>query len=182
MFLWIFSENLRVFIDFTVRTVAKRIEEAAETLADFLNTFVFGFNGPDPFLAKVLCAAGQTGSLLAPHIPAGYSGRIIPKTLKEAKKFPLNKAEPQLLLALGFLRRYDASRNNTIPSQSPQCNFSAPPGTQIMRGVQRLDKYGELFFEIAYCIASGLGGEFLKVCAVSTPAQVGELLGMSVYR
>ena len=98
-----FGENLRVFIDFTGRTVTKCIDEAVETLADFLNPYVFDFNGPDPGLVGMLLVRGQTGSLLTTHIPAGYSGNIIPKCLKEAKQFPLISADPILLLALGCI-------------------------------------------------------------------------------
>jgi hypothetical protein len=182
MFLCISSENLRIFIDFTVRTVAKRIDEATETLAEFLNTSVFGLHGPDPNISQYLYVPGQTGSVIAAHIPAGYIGRVIPKNLKEAKNFPLVKADPVFLLVLGCLRSFDSSVNNAIPSQHPQCNFTIPVGSQVVKGLQKLDMYGPMFFEIMYSIASGLGGEFLKVCSVSRPEHVPELLKMNVSR
>ena len=185
MFLLISSENLRILVDFTVKAAIKRLDEATEALADFLNSYVLGSNGPDKRLAMYLCAPGHTGSLVANHIPrehAGHAGRIIPKNLNEAKQLPLFNAHTDLVLAFGCLRSFDYSANNTISSQPPQSNFSVPRGTVIMKGTKRLDKYGPLFYELLYCTASAIGGAFLKICAVSSAAQVEDVLGMYVSR
>ena len=52
----------------------------------------------------------------------------------------------------------------------------------MIRGARQLDKYGPLHFEIMYAVAAGLGGDFLKVCKVKTPAQVDQVLLETVVR
>ena len=176
------STNLRVFIDFSVKTVSKRIDEAIDNLADFLNTSVFAANGPHSHLRQFLCAPGHTGSLLARYLPDSYNGRAIPTTITEAKAYPLARAPDELVLALGCLRTFDASMNNVIPTQPPQCNFSPAPGCPLMKGTARLDIYGPMGFELIYCIASALGGEFLPICSVSSPEQVQEAMAITLTR
>ena len=41
------SVFLLTSVKFSVEAVLKRVDEAVETLADFLNTSVFSVNGPD---------------------------------------------------------------------------------------------------------------------------------------
>jgi hypothetical protein len=117
--------------------------------------------------------------------PHGFSGRIIPKSLNEAKMFPLGKNEfPDLTLAMGCLRCFDLSMNSIVPTHVPQCNFqpSAGPRGQIIRGLDRLDKYGPMAFDFLYCVASGLAGEFLAVCNCNSAAEVEGVMKLTVTR
>jgi hypothetical protein len=108
-----------VFIDFSVKTLVKRVEEAVQGLADFLNTSVFNTSGPDQHLKAFLCAADDQRPLLSDFLPKDFSGRVIPKSLKEAKMFPLGSNEyPELTLALGCLRSFDYSMNNALPTHA----------------------------------------------------------------
>ena len=79
-------------------------------------------------------------------------------------------------LVLDSLRMFDYTSNNSVPTALPQCTF-APDivGESLIVGAKHLDKYGPLHFEIMYTIAVGLGGEFLKVCKVETPAPVNNM-------
>ena len=52
----------------------------------------------------------------------------------------------------------------------------------MIKGANRLDKYGPLGFEIMYAVAAGLGGMFLKVCKVKKPDQVDAVLDETVFR
>ncbi len=57
-------------------------------------------------------------------LPDGFSGRIIPKSFKEAKRFPLGKNQyPDLTLAMDCLQSIDYSMNNAIPTHPPQCSL-----------------------------------------------------------
>ena len=71
----------------------------------------------------------------------------------------------------------------SVPTQLPQCTFAPREiGASLIRGAKQLDKYGPLHFEIMYAVAAGLGGDFLKVCKVKTPAQVDQVLLETVVR
>ena len=178
------SQDLRVFVDFSVKTLIKRIEESVQCLADFLNTFLFNNAGPDKNFKSFLCGEDDR-PLLSDFVPPAFAGRIIPKSLTEAKMFPLGKNNyPDLTLAMGCLRCFDFSLNNIVPTHVPQCNFhpSAGPRGQIIRCLDRLDKYGPMAFEILYCVASGLGGEFLAVCNCNSAAEVEGVMKLTVTR
>ena len=88
-----------------------------------------------------------------------------------------------LVLTLGCLRMFDYSSNAFVPTHYPQCTFApAAIGASLIKGAKQLDKYGPLHFEIMYAVAAGLGGDFLKVCKVKTPAQVDQVLLETVVR
>ena len=178
------SQDLRVFVDFSVKTLIKRIKESVQCLADFLNTSFFHTSGPDRAFKSFLCGEDDR-PLLSDFLPPGFSGRIIPKSLNEAKMFPLGKNTfPDLTLAMGCLRCFDFSLNSSVPTHLPQCNFhpSAGPRGQIIRGIDRLDKYGPMAFEILYCVASGLAGKFLAMCNCNSAAEVETVMKLTVSR
>ncbi len=80
---------------------------------------------------------------------------------------------------------FDFSQNNSVPNQPPQCTFSPAGGDLLIRvitGALQLDRYGPLGFEIMYCVAAALGGEFENVCKVRTPEQVDKILETYVTR
>jgi hypothetical protein len=85
-------------------------------------------------------------------------------------------------MAIGFLRAFDFSQNNVIPSEQPQCTFSPDAGTPYIKGAKYLERYGPLFFEVAYAVAAGLGGDFHEVCKVRTTGDVLRLLDTTIVR
>jgi hypothetical protein len=175
--------NLRIFIDHTVKTVTNRVDEAVSALANFLNTMVFAPQGPHKALKQFLVPETHTGSALKAFLPDGYEGRVFPSSTKEAKHLPLGTdTPPNLLLGVGSLRMFDFSQNNSVPSQPPQCTFSPAGGDLLITGALSLDRYGPLGFEIMYCVAAALGGEFEKICKVKTPEQVDKILDAYVTR
>ncbi len=174
-----------MFIDFSVKTLVKRVEEAVQGLADFLNTSVFNTSGLDQHLKAFLCAADDQRPLLSDFLPNCFSGRVIPKSLKEAKMFPLGSNKyPELTLALGCLRSFDCSMNNAPPTHTLQCAFHPISGSQgpIIQGLNKLDKYGQLGFKIFYCVASSIGGEFLDVCNCTDPNDVASVMEITLSR
>ena len=178
------SQDLRVFVDFSVKTLIKRIKESVQCLADLLNTYVFHNSGPDRAFKSFLCGEDDR-PLLSDFVPPGFAGRIIPKSLNEAKMFPLGKNTfPDLTLAMGCLRCFDFSLNSSVPTHLPQCNFhpSAGPQGQIIRGIDKVNTYGPMAFEVLYCVASGIGGEFLAVCNCNTPEDVESVMKWTVSR
>ena len=101
------------------------------------------------------------------------------RSIKEAKNMPIQSSPATVTpnnLVLDSLRMFDYTSNNSVPTALPQCTF-APDivGESLIVGAKHLDKYGPLHFEIMYTIAVGLGGEFLKVCKVETPAPVNNM-------
>ena len=173
------SEDLRTFIDFSVKTYTKRIDLVLRTVADFFNLHVFGPNGPvDPL--KGTLGYNGTGSLLREFIPPGYTGLNFPKSLGEAKIFPLPyAASDQLVLALGYLRSFDAEQNNADPEAQPQSSFYNK--SAIIRGLHKLDVYGPMAFELLYSVASALGGLFAQsICCVESPKEVLEAAAISL--
>ena len=112
------------------------------------------------------------------------------RSIKEAKNMPIqsspatpNNLVPRLVLVSLRMFKFDYASNNSVPTALPQCTFApAIVGESLIVGAKHLDKYGPLHFEIMYTIAVGLGGEFLKVCKVKTPAQVNDMLEETVFR
>ena len=180
------SHNLRVFVDHAVKTVQNRFDQCLETLVDFLNSSLFGANGPHPDLKQHLCPPAHEGNVLKAFLPPGYQGRVFPRNMKEAKNLPIQSSPTtptNLVLALGCLRMFDVSSNNAVPTQTPQCTFApAAIGESLIKGAKSLDRYDPLGFEIMYTVAAGLGGEFLKVCKVKKPDQVDAVLNETVIR
>jgi len=166
--------------------VTNRLDDAVLALANFLNTMVFAPQGPHKALKQFLVPEAHTGCVLKAFLPDGYQGRVFPSSsreLREAKHLPLATDTPHnLLLGVGSLRMFDFSQNNSVPSQPQQCTFSPAGGDLLITGALRLDRYGPLGFEIMYCVAAALGGEFEKVCKVKTPEQVNKILEAYVTR
>ena len=165
-----------------MKSVLNRIEECASALADFLNTMVFGSQGPNPALKQYVVPDTHTCNVLKSFLPDGYHDRVFPMSAKEAKHLPLGKDTPSnLLLDLGRLRMFDFSANG-IMDQPPQCTLSPQPKQLLINGCMHLDRYGPLCFKIMYCVAGALGGEFERICKVVTADQVDEVLNVRVAR
>jgi hypothetical protein len=158
-----------------VKTLQKRLDAAAVSLADMLNTHVFGHNGPTGALCETMGVSKGT-KVLGNYMPDTYTGPAIPRKETECNAIPAAKeAPPHLVLALGLLRRFDAERNSAVPNQSPQCSFKNTP---IIKGLNRLDQHGPLGFEVLYAGAAGLGGLFQSnICGVNDPNGVGLAMG-----
>ena len=172
------SLDLRIFIDHVVKTLQKRLDAAAVAIADMLNAHCFGHNGP----TEALCATFgvEKGTpVLRRFLPPGYTGHAIPRKETEGNALHASmEGASHLVLALGLLRRFDAERNSPVPNQSPQCSFDNNP---IMRGINRLDPWGPLGFEVLYAAANGLGGLFQShVCGVTDPSGVGQAMGTKI--
>jgi hypothetical protein len=148
----------------------------------FLTAIFFGANGPRAELDSYVSDPAHTVSVSKPSsfLTPGYGGRIFSRSMKEAKNMPIQSSPATVTpnnLVLDSLRMFDYTSNNSVPTALPQCTF-APDivGESLIVGAKHLDKYGPLHFKIMYTIAVGLGGEFLKVCKVKTPAQVNDML------
>ena len=166
----------------SVKSVLNRIEECAGVLAEFLNTMIFGANGPNRALKPFLVPETHTGNVLKAFLPNGYQGRVFPSSAKAAKTFPLSTNPPSnLLFSLGCLRIFDFSVNGAM-DQTPQCTFSPQPKQLLINGSLQLDRDGPLGFEIMYCIAAALGGEFEKISKVATADQVDKVMNARVTR
>lgn len=172
------SLDLRIFIDHVVKTLQKRLDGAAVSLADMLNTHCFGHNGPTEALCATLGVVKGT-NVLSRFMPGSYNGPPIPRKEAECHSSPVStEAQPHLVMALGLLRRFDAERNSAVPNQSPQCSFDNNP---IMRGINKLDQYGPLAFEVLYAVATGLGGLFQSnVCGATDPHGVAIAMGTKI--
>ena len=165
--------------------MTNRLDDAVLALANFLNTMVFAPQGPHKALKPFLVPESHTGCVLKAFLPDGYQGRVFPSSSREAKHLPLATDTPHnLLLGLGSLRMFDfqVSQNNSSPGQSPQCTFSPAGGDLLITGALQLDRYGPFGFEIMYCVAAALGGEFENICKVRTPEQVDKILETYVTR
>ena len=114
----------------------KRMEIASRAAANFLNSSVFGLPGPEKNLARTLGAvgdhAGECFKLLKEILRTGSKGKfpIFPFSDSEASARSLvkNPYTPELHLAIGMLRIFDAERN--ILEGEPRCNFHAAPYIQ----------------------------------------------------
>ena len=73
----------------------------------------------------------------------------------------------------------DFSVNGAL-DQTPQCTNSPQPKQLLINGSMQLDRYGPLGFEIMYCIAAALGGEFEQICKVVTAQQVDEVMNVRI--
>jgi hypothetical protein len=129
----------------------KRVELASTAVANMLNTLMFGIGGPVKRLAEVLGATGEhTGEcVLQQIIPEGYTLPIFPLSDAEASSRPLvkNRYNPDLHIALGLLRCFDARQNSSKVGGEPYCDFHSHT-KEFMKGVNALDPYGPLFFEM----------------------------------
>jgi hypothetical protein len=150
-----------------VKTLQKRLEAAALSIADLLNTHLFGHNGPTGVLCDTLGVSKGT-KVLSKYMPDNYTGLAFPRKETDCQAIPASQeAQAHLVMALGLLRRFDAERNSAVPTQLPQCSFDKIP---IILGIQRLDQHGPLAYEVLYAAAAGLGGLFQSnICGATDP-------------
>jgi hypothetical protein len=175
----IYSLALRIFIDHIVKTLLKRIDSASLAIADFMNAELFGPNGPVNALCDVM-GTTRGKCVLRRILPKHHTGPVVPRKESEHSKLYLPKhADDHLVLAFGFLRRFDATQNGVTPNDAPQCSFS---NSQPIRGMNKLDQYGPLSFEFLYCVASGLGGMFQStICGVDSVSSVARALSVQLH-
>ena len=133
-------------------SLKKRIEAASKAAADFLNHQVFAASGPVKRLARYLGATGEHAGecLLQNFVPDGYSQSIFPYSDSESASKPLVKGKyiPELHLAIGCLRIFNAEENSADAGGEPKCNFHSDTFAFIT-GATCLDVYGPLFFVMA---------------------------------
>ncbi len=133
-------------------SVKKRVELASKAAADFLNHKIFTASGPVKSLAGYLGATGEHAGecLLQKFIPDGYSQTIFSYSDSESGSKPLVKGKylPELHLAIGCLRIFNAKENSADAGGAPFCNFHSDTSAFIT-GAACLDPYGPLFFVMA---------------------------------
>ena len=133
-------------------SLKKRVEQASKAAADFLNHKIFTASGPVKSLAEYLGATGEHAGecLLQNFIPDGYSQSIFPYSDTESASKPLVKGKylPELHLAIGCLRIFNAKENSADAGGQPFCNFHSEKSAFIT-GAACLDSYGPLFFVMA---------------------------------
>ena len=158
-----------------MKTLQKRLDSAALSIADLLNTHLFGHNGPTGDLCATLGVSKGT-KVLSKFMPGNYTGLAFPRKETDCQAIPASQeAQAHLVMALGLLRRFDAERNSAVPTQLPQCSFDKIP---ILQGIQRLDQYGPLAYEVLYAASAGLGGLFQSnICGAIDPNGVGLAMG-----
>jgi hypothetical protein len=160
-----------------VKTLQKRLDTAALSIADLLNTHLFGHNGPTGDLCATLGVSKGPGTkVLRKFMPENYTGLAFPRKETDCQVIPASQeAQPHLVMALGLLCRFNAERNSAVPTQYPQCSFDNLP---ILQGIQRLEQHGPLSFEVIYAASAGLGGLFQSnICGAIDPNGVGLAMG-----
>ncbi len=120
--------------------------------------------------------------LLQDIVPSGYTQTIFPVSDNESAARPLVKGNcnPDLHLAIGMLRIFNAEDNNLEVGGEPQCDFHKAP---YIQGAGALDAYGPLIFVIAQHILPKLcpmlGDMF---CKAKTPDQVDKVMHSTFTR
>ena len=152
----------------------KRMELASRATAVWLNNSVFGMAGPVKGLARYLGATGDRAGecLLEDILPPGFELSIFPYSDAESAARPLVKGryKPELHLAIGMLRIFNAEDNNLEAHSPPQCDFRREP---YIAGAAKLEPYGPLFFVMVRTILPKLSpmlGEMF--CNAKTPDEV----------
>ena len=108
------SDDLLLLVDAVTNSVKKRLDMAARSLADFLNTSIFGAGGPVKAYAKALGATSEhIGiSLLDGFCGSNYKKVIFPTSDALAAGSPLVKGDyndkRELHFTIGLLRVFDA--------------------------------------------------------------------------
>ena len=181
---WYGSEDLKLVIVALNNSLKKRVELASKATAVFLNNAVFNLSGPIKPLAGYLGATGDRAGecLLQEIVPDGSLLTIFPLSDAEAATRPLVKRRynPELHLAIGMLRIFNAEDNNVEEGCPPQCNFHNPP---YIEGAGVLDPYGPMFFEMAKHILpklSPLHGDMF--CDANSPEEVAKVMGKTFTR
>ena len=176
--------DLRLCIVAINNTLKKRMEIASRAAANFLNSSVFGLPGPEKSLARTLGAIGDHAGecLLKEILRTDSKGKlpIFPFSDSEASARPLvkNPYNPDLHLAIGMLRIFDAERNS-LDGES-QCNFHAAP---YIQGTAQLDVYVPMFFEIAHAVMEALSPlQGAMFCKAKSPEQVAKVMQSTFSR
>jgi len=158
------SHDLAVFLQACNNSCKKRLDTATKKTAAFLNASVFGLAGPVRILAKTLGATGehQGVCLLDQYIRPGYSRPIFPVSDIEAAGGPLVKGryQPELHLALGLMRIFNAELNSTQPGGQPVFNWHNPPekgGPMIGAGGAAV--YGPMSISVWECTIANLSSK-----------------------
>jgi hypothetical protein len=108
------SDDLVLLVTAATNSVKKRLEMASRSLADFLNSKVFGVAGPVKAFAKVLGSIGQYSgiSLLDGFCGSEYSKPLFPTSDALAAGSPLVKGDYQqkreIHFTIGMIRVFDA--------------------------------------------------------------------------
>jgi hypothetical protein len=110
---YFYSPALRIFkfIDHIVKTFLKCIKSAKLCISEFMNTGMFGHQGPIQPLRSCLGVATECNqSGLSSLLPKGYMGVVVPIKETDTNVLPFTKqCDVLLVLVFGFLRRLDAS-------------------------------------------------------------------------
>ena len=162
----------------------KRVELASRATADLLNNSIFNLSGPVEGLAGYLGAAGEHAGecLLRSLVPEGCTQSIFPLSDNEAaaKPFLASDYNPELHLAVGMLRIFNAEENSAEEGGEPYCDFRSAP---YITGAAALDAYGPLFLVIAKHILPRLCPMLGKMlCGAKTPAEVHRAMNATFTR
>lgn len=160
------------------------MDVASRATADFLNHAVFNLSGPVKPLSGFLGATGDRAGecLLQKIVPKGSLLSIFPVSDSEATARPLLKSryDPELHLAIGMLRIFNAGCNSVEEGCPPQCDFHNAP---YIEGAGMLDTYGPMFFVMAQNILPKLcpmlGDMF---CDAKTPEKVAKVMRSTFSR
>jgi hypothetical protein len=162
----------------------KRMELASRATAIWLNNSVFGMAGPVKSLARYLGATGDRAGecLLEDILPPGFELSIFPYSDTEAASRPLVKGryKPEMHLAIGMLRTFNAEHNNVEANSPPQCDFRRAP---YIEGAANLDAYGPLFFVMMRTILPKLSPKLGEmICNAKTPEEVCKVMQSTFTR
>ena len=137
-------------------------------------------------LAGFLGATGEHAGecLLGNFIPEGYTGSIFPTNDAESASKPLvkGKYDPDIHLAIGLLRIFNAKQNSTEAGGEPYCDFHSET-SEYIKGSASLDVYGPLFFVLWKHILPKLSPLIGKlICSAQTPEEVERATATSFTR
>jgi hypothetical protein len=128
--------------------VKKLLELASRSVAEVLNTLVFGAAGPVKPLASIFSATGDRtrDCLLQNCIPDGYDKSIFSVSVSEAAAKPLVKRgyNPNLHLAISMLRCFNAELNSTEVGGEPVCNLHSEE-SEYIKGAGSLPPYSHFY-------------------------------------
>jgi hypothetical protein len=182
--LWYGSEDLKLVIIALNNSLKKRVELASRAIADFLNNAVFNLGGPVKPLAGYRGATGDRAGqcLLQEIVPEGSMLSIFSVSDNESAARPLVKRrdDPDLHLAIGMLRIFDAEQNSVEAGCPPRCDFHNP---LYIEGAGMLEPYRPMFFVIAQQILPKLSpmlGDMF--CNAKTPEEVAKVMHKTFTR
>jgi DNA-binding XRE family transcriptional regulator len=122
------------------------------------------------------------GFLLEEILPQGFELSIYPFSDNEsaARQLVKGRYNPELHLAIGMLRIFNAEDNNLEAHSAQQCNFRSEP---YLTGAAMLDPYGPLFFVMAAQILPKVPpilGEMF--CNAKRPEEVAKMMNSTFTR